>query len=106
MKIDHKEKDLIGKWEVVNQRVIADDVCKRINILIRNYLQKIAGGGWETLFKDPKDGRFWELTYPQGHMHGGGPPRLMNLSDEQATTKYGKKKIGDNSRIPGTHDVT
>ena len=89
MKLEQTETDLLGKWESVGNRVIADKTCERIKALTSQWLQKIAGGGWETLYRDPEDGRYWELTYPESHMHGGGPPRLTYLSKEQARAKYG-----------------
>jgi hypothetical protein len=86
------ETDLTGQWVVQDGQVIADETCKRIEELIKNSLQKVAiskdYGAWETLYRDPKDGRYWEKTYPQGHMHGGGPPKLRVLSVEQAKAKY------------------
>jgi len=63
-------------------------VCDRIELLVSQHLTKVAGGGWETLYQDPDDGRYWELTYPQGEMHGGGPPRLTYLPHELAQAKY------------------
>jgi hypothetical protein len=38
-------------------------------LLTRQHLRQIAvsegSGGWETLFQDPNDGRYWERTFPQ-----------------------------------------
>ena len=47
----------------------------RIQQLIRDELVKIARDltGWRVLYRDPKDGRLWQLSYPQSEMHGGGP---------------------------------
>jgi Immunity protein 27 len=89
MRLRPEETDLLGKWEVVGGNVIADTTSQRIRVLTTRYLEKVAGGGWETLYRDPDDGRYWELTYPHGEMHGGGPPRLTYLSHEQAKAKYG-----------------
>jgi Immunity protein 27 len=91
VKLRPDETDLLGKWQIVGGEVVADDTCKRIQHLISSYLIQAAidKSGWEKLFKDPQDGRYWELTYPQGEMHGGGPPRLTCLSLEQAKSKYG-----------------
>jgi hypothetical protein len=47
-----------------------------------------ASGGWDVLYRDPRDGRFWELTYPHGDVQGGGPPRLHLLSVEELRGKY------------------
>ena len=87
-KLRPEETELIGKWDVVGNTVVEDSICLRIEMLISSYLEKIGGGGWETLYRDPKDHRYWELTYPQGHVHGGGPPRLAVLSEKEARKKY------------------
>jgi len=47
-------------------------------------------GGWDILYRDPQDGRYWELIYPRSHMHGGGPPELRCLTPEETEKKYGK----------------
>ena len=92
MKMTATETELIGKWERVDGRVRADATCERIECLTSNYLEEIAvskgWGGWETLFRDPDDGRYWERTYPHGEMQGGGPPSLFTLSAEKAHAKY------------------
>jgi hypothetical protein len=36
--------------------------------------------GWMMLYRDKETGRFWELDYPHGEMHGGGPSRLRELN--------------------------
>ena len=68
--------------------------CERIQHLISNVLVKLGvskeAGGWETLFLDPTDGRLWERTFPHGHMHGGGPPRLATISEDDAIRRYGR----------------
>ena len=67
-----------------------DAVDRRIFWLVRHSLRKcaIANGGWDQLYVDPRDGRYWELTFPQGSLHGGGPRRLMHLAREEAERKY------------------
>jgi immunity protein 27 of polymorphic toxin system len=91
MKLKPNETDLLGKFLIVDGTVIGDTTTERIEVLVKELLGKIAvdATGWETLYRDPSDGRYWELTYPQGEMHGGGPPRLTYLSDDQARAKYG-----------------
>ena len=88
MKLEPEETDLRCEWEVVDGKVIGNDVCDRIDLLVSQYLVEVAGRGWETLYQDPYDGRYWELTYPQGEMHGGGPARLTYLPDGRARVKY------------------
>jgi len=65
----------------------------RIHCLTVNYLENIAKNGWGALYKDPKDNRFWELTYPKSEMQGGGPPLLKNIDISMVLLKYGKDKI-------------
>jgi hypothetical protein len=97
MKLTSQETELIGKWVVENGQVRADATCERIQGLTSQYLRKVAisqqRGAWETLFQDPDDGRYWEQTYPQSEMHGGGPPTLKCLSKEQAKSKYGNEVV-------------
>jgi hypothetical protein len=93
MKLNSNENELIGKWIVEGGRVRGDNTCERIQWLTSHHLRKIAinkqSGGWETLFQDPDDGRYWEQIYPQGEMHGGGPQALKWIPNEVAKAKYG-----------------
>ena len=57
MKLGAKETDLTGKWIVAAGKVVADETCQRIKSLVSQHLEKVAGGGWDTLYKDPEDGR-------------------------------------------------
>ncbi|MCW5959721.1 MAG: hypothetical protein KIS76_06115 [Pyrinomonadaceae bacterium] len=65
-------------WVEEDGEIIEDVVCKRINFLIASYFENICtdSSGWKTLFRDPRDGRYWELSYPHSEWHGGGPPLL------------------------------
>jgi hypothetical protein len=93
--IGPEETDLDGRWEVTGDRARANATSKRIWKLTSGYLQEIASdwSGWETLYRDPQDGRYWELTYPQSEYHGGGPPRLTHISEEAARAKYGTFEV-------------
>jgi Immunity protein 27 len=44
--------------------------------------------GWNTLYRDPRTNEFWEVTYPHGEMHGGGPRKLSQMSLEEVRAKY------------------
>ena len=65
------ESELVG----VSVREGHDATSARIHALIQEHLQRLgdADGGWSVLFRDPEDGRLWELTYPESELHGGGP---------------------------------
>jgi hypothetical protein len=91
-----EEADLRGDWLVQKDRsVVADATEQRIEWLTKQKLKRIANdwSGWNTLYRDPRDGRLWELTYPQGEMHGGGPRRLHVLSRDEAAAKYSPAAI-------------
>ena len=84
------ETTLVGEWRTVAGKMQGNEACDRIDYLLNHVLQKIGqdASGWSVLFRDPGDGRYWELTYPQGHIQGGGPPALKCLSLSQVESKY------------------
>lgn len=88
-KLEKNETYLKGQWIEKNDEVVGDKTCIRIRSLI-TYLEEISStsGGWETLYRDNSDGRYWELFYEHGDWHGGGPPSLKYLSEEEAKKKY------------------
>lgn len=90
MNIKPDETMLVGQWRLDDGRPVADDVSARIAALTKSHLVEIGRdtSGWLTLYRDPGDGRFWELDYPQSELHGGGPPRLRAISPEDAHGKY------------------
>jgi hypothetical protein len=69
-----------------------DVVESRIRWLVANRLAPLgsAAGGWDWLFRDPRDGRLWELTFPLGSLHGPGPRRLAVIDPRRAEEKYGR----------------
>jgi hypothetical protein len=79
-------------WLFENSANRGDAVCERIEWLLGKHLRKVANspqwGDWEVLYVDPTDGRYWELTYPQGDMQGGGPPQIRVVSAEEAQARY------------------
>ena len=86
------ETDLVGKWVSDGDSVVHDPVDTRIIRLIEGPLEKIAVspefGAWEVLYRDPRDERYWEVTYPNGGQHGGGPRRLTIIGTKDAKAKY------------------
>ena len=84
---------LTGQWIEVDGELRGDATCERIENLVGGHLIKVAvsshWGAWETLYRDPDDGRYWERVYPQGHLHGGGPPQLKVIEESDAIRKYG-----------------
>jgi hypothetical protein len=91
-----EEVDLRGDWLAQkNRSVVADATEQRIEWLTTQKLERLASdsSGWDTLYRDPRDGRLWEPTYPQGEMQGGGPHRLHVLSRDEAAAKYSHAAI-------------
>jgi hypothetical protein len=96
MKLGPSDNDLIGTWKLSGGSIVADATSRRIDRLVKEHLVRLGNdpSGWDTLYRDPDDGRLWELTYPQSDSQGGGPPRLTYLPAEQAREKYGSGVVG------------
>ena len=90
MKLQKDEIELLGKWIFHDGKIIENDVIKRINFLMDNDLIKIAvsDNGWETLYQDTNDKRYWELVYNSSEEQGGGAPSLINITEKKAKKKY------------------
>ena len=88
MELEANETLLVGQWIFHDGRMSADDACARIERLTHGVLDQVAVGNWKILFRDPRDGRFWEKTYPQSELRGGGPPTLTQIPEERARTDY------------------
>lgn len=90
MEILPDETAMTGSWEYVNGGMREDAILRRIHALVQGHLQRVAGtpSGWDTLYRDPRDGRYWELSYPYGQMHGSGPASLRVLDPASARDKY------------------
>ncbi|HEY1744700.1 MAG TPA: Imm27 family immunity protein [Granulicella sp.] len=88
--IKPEETQILGGLEIENGRVKNDIQSDRVWSLVTTKLQKIAtaGNGWEQLYQDPGDGRYWELFFPHGELQGGGPPALRVIPPEAAWQKY------------------
>ena len=81
MNLRPDESVLIGNTNFENGKVYKDLIYQRIEYLISNCLIKIGSkeSGWITVYKDPHDGRLWELSYPNSELHGGGAPVLKSI---------------------------
>lgn len=89
--LKNDEQVLVGRWLDRQGRVEKDEVAARIDFLVGNRLERIAasGDGWDVLFIDRNDGRFWELSYPDSQAHGGGAPMLKAIDAAAVKKKYG-----------------
>ena len=84
------EELLVGSWVRRGDGVAGDETCKRIDRLVTETLEHIADDptGWDSLYRDPADGRLWERYYTQSDSHGGGPASLRHVSVSEAKAKY------------------
>ena len=84
------EQELAGSWAEPGTGSVHDEVDRRILWLVsrRLTLLGVAEGGWRQLYRDPRDGRLWELTFPHGSLHGGGPRRLVHVEGTVARARY------------------
>jgi Immunity protein 27 len=91
MELQPDESLITGGWVLVDGRMIEDDSLKRIRSLVKGHLERVANtsDGWEILYRDPADGRYWEMTYPHSEMHGGGPASLRVIDVAAVRAKYG-----------------
>lgn len=84
------ETELVGSFKIERGSIENDPVTNRIYELLHAHLIEVARSpeGWTRLYRDPSDSRLWELSFPQGSLQGGGPPRLAVLSKEEALSRY------------------
>lgn len=82
-----EETQLIGMWLDLGSKVVGDAVNDRIIWLVENRLTQLGNStdGISTLYRDPRDGRTWELSFP----FPGGPAALGVISGEDARARYG-----------------
>ena len=45
--------------------------------------------GWDTLYLNKTSNQYWQHTYPNSQMHGGGQSQLQQVSEEFAKKKFG-----------------
>lgn len=84
------EASMIGSWVMKDGSMVQDAVCERIQWLTDSFFEQMVvdGDNWSALYRNPDDGSYWELTYPQSHTHGGGPPTLQRISENDARKRY------------------
>lgn len=89
-KLSKDETDLVGGLVEKQGSIVPDSVTDGIHFLTKHVLKQVGSFdyGWDVLYVDQNDGRFWELSYPESGSHGGGAPRLTTISPQQARVKY------------------
>ena len=91
LQIKPHEKEIIGHHFLYKGKMVADDFCARVEELIENYLEFICkdASGWDVLYRDPIDGRYWERIYLQSELHGGGPASLRIVNGQRLKETFG-----------------
>jgi hypothetical protein len=89
------ESLLAGSWTEPGAGSVHDETDRRILWLVsrRLTLLGVAEGGWRQLYRDPRDGRLWELSFPHGSLHGGGPRRLAVITTAEASESYAASEV-------------
>ncbi len=89
-KLGPGEVRLVGGIEAKTGVLKADVNWERILWLTKEELVELArdASGWCILYRDPQDGRLWELSYPDSGSHGGGAPELRVVTRVEAERKY------------------
>jgi hypothetical protein len=90
MQIKPEETLLRGYWIDLGSSVVPDANWDRISRLTAEYLELMASSsdGMDLLYRDPADGRLWELTRIAPEMRDGGPPLLAVVDPVRAAEKY------------------
>ena len=94
------EHELAGQWIETDDGPRGDEIEQRIAWLVSHRLDAMdrSADGWDWLFRDPRDGRLWELTFPLGSLHGRGPRLLRHVSAAEAAAKYERVLVTDAPR--------
>ena len=84
------ETELVGGFEHRDGKLVPDAVSSRIYRLRKAHLQQIAArsDSYDVLYRDPGDGRLWELYHPHPEAHGGGSQVLRAISPDDAERAY------------------
>jgi len=96
-RIDSNEIEIIGNIILKDGYVTFDSTAERIEILINEFLIKIATdiSGWDVLYKNPIDNAFWELIYPNSYLLGSGAPLLKKIDINSAFYKEKYPSVAD-----------
>lgn len=81
-------RELNDTWEFQNGQMRAVGEAGAIDSLLKDKFVEVRKGNWAVLYRHKETGEFWDLTYPQGEMHGGGPRRLRVVSNPDNWIPY------------------
>jgi len=81
-------RELNDVWELHDGHMRAVGDAPLIDDLLKNELVEVRMDNWAVLYRHNETGEYWDLTYPQSEMHGGGPRRLRVVTDPSDWTPY------------------
>jgi len=89
-RIDPNEFEIIGGTTYKHGKPTPDENSLRIATLRNHLLVKVAASAthWTVLYRDPTDGRYWELVEQSPSNHAGGCLCLVFISENEAKVKY------------------
>ncbi|RME38104.1 MAG: hypothetical protein D6794_05890 [Deltaproteobacteria bacterium] len=89
-KLKPDDRILTGLWLDLGSRMEKDSTWQRILWLTTNYLEPVAQDDerGSILYRDPEDGRYWELLFMRPELPEKGPPTLRFLEEEAAREAY------------------
>ena len=70
-------------------RAVGD--VKAIDKLLKDKRVEVRKEDWAVLYRHEETGEYWDLTYPQSEMQGGGPRRLRIVNDPNDWMPYPKE---------------
>ena len=86
MHLKPEDTELRGFWIDLESSMVPDASWEKLDHLTKKYLELVDSldDGPAQLYRDPADGRLWELTKVVPQMKGGGPPRLTVIETGEA----------------------
>jgi hypothetical protein len=78
--------ELNDVWVLRDGKMVAEGDAKVIDELLENELVEVKKGNWAFLYRHKDTGELWDLVYPRGEMHNGGPRRLRRLDHNDPET--------------------
>jgi len=78
--------ELNDVWVLRDGKMVAEGDAKIIDELLEDELVEVKKGNWALLYRHKDTGELWDLVYPQGEMHCGGPRRLRRLDHNDPET--------------------
>ena len=76
LELKRHEREIIGHHFLYKGKMVADDQAVRVLRLTNEYLEYITDDetGWNTLYRDPNDGRYWEKSISKANTMAEGQP--------------------------------